>query len=73
MAFSLNGELIMMSKYFKFNVITILILAVLSIILNYQLIPKFGMIGAAYASLISILIFNLIKLTLVKVLSKFNN
>ncbi len=70
MAFSFNGELIMMSKYFKFNVITILILATLSIILNYLLIPNFGMIGAAYASLISILIFNLIKLIFIKIKMK---
>ena len=60
----------MMSKYFKFNVITILILATLSIILNYLLIPNFGMIGAAYASLISILIFNLIKLIFIKIKMK---
>ena len=70
MAFSFNGELIMMSKYFKFNVITILILAALSIVLNYLLIPNFGMIGAAYASLISILIFNLIKLIFIKIKMK---
>ena len=68
--YSFNGELIMMSKYFKFNVITILILATLSIILNYLLIPNFGMIGAAYASLISILIFNLIKLIFIKIKMK---
>ena len=71
-----SSELIMMSKYYKFNVITITILAILSVILNYILIPKFGMIGAAYASLISILIFNIIKLIFIKIkigISPFSN
>ena len=71
-----SSELIMMSKYYKFNVITITILAILSIVLNYMLIPKFGMIGAAYASLLSILIFNCIKLIFIKIkigISPFSN
>jgi len=71
-----SSELIMMSKYYKFNVITITILAILSIILNYMLIPQFGMIGAAYASLFSILTFNCIKLIFIKIkigISPFSN
>jgi O-antigen/teichoic acid export membrane protein len=71
-----SSELIMMSKYYKFNVITITILAILSVVLNYILIPKFGMIGAAYASLLSILIFNFIKLIFIKIkigISPFSN
>ena len=61
MSFSYNSELISLSRYYKFTVITIICLAILTIGLNLILIPKFGMIGAAYASLISITFYNLLK------------
>ena len=61
MSFSYNSELISLSKHYRFTVITIICLAILTIGLNLILIPKFGMIGAAYASLISITFYNLIK------------
>ena len=61
MSFSYNSELISLSKYYKFTVITIICLAILTIGLNLFLIPIFGMIGAAYASLISITFYNLLK------------
>ena len=50
MSFSYSSELINFSKYYKFTVVTIIILAFLTISLNLILIPKFGMLGAAYAS-----------------------
>ena len=61
MFFSFNSEIISLSKYYRFTVVTIIILALISIALNLILIPIYGMIGAAFASLISILIFNIIK------------
>ncbi len=67
MSFSYSSELINFSKYYKFTVVTIIILAFLTISLNLILIPKFGMLGAAYASLISILVFNLIKFIFIKI------
>lgn len=57
-----NGELIVMSKFFRFNVIAIASLALLTILSNYLLIPVMGLSGAALASLISLFIFNLVKL-----------
>jgi O-antigen/teichoic acid export membrane protein len=65
MSFSYNSELISLSRYYKFTVITIICLAILTIGLNLILIPKFGMIGAAYASLISITFYNLLKHTFI--------
>ena len=41
-------------------------LAALTILLNFLLIPKLGMEGAAWASFVSIFIFNLVKLVFVK-------
>lgn len=61
MAFGTNGEIIVMSKYYRFNVITVAILAVLAVVLNIFLIPKYGIEGAAIASFLAMLIFNLTK------------
>lgn len=65
MAFGTNGEIIVMSKYFKFNVITVAILATLAIALNTYLIPIYGIEGAAMASLIAMFVFNLTKFVFV--------
>ena len=70
MAFSYNSELISLSKYYRFTVITIIALAILTITLNIFLIPDYGMIGAAYASLISLVLFNLIKYSFIKIKMK---
>ena len=67
MFFSFNSEIISLSKYYRFTVTTIIILAIISIALNLILIPIYGMIGAAFASLISILIFNIVKHIFIKI------
>ncbi|HEY9116578.1 MAG TPA: polysaccharide biosynthesis C-terminal domain-containing protein, partial [Roseivirga sp.] len=61
MTFGTNGEIIVMSKYYKFNVIAVSFLAMLTIILNLILIPQYGIEGAAIASFLAMLSFNLIK------------
>ena len=76
MFFSFNSEIISLSKYYRFTVITIIILAITSIALNLFLIPIFGIEGAAYASLISISIFNIVKFIFLKIkmkISPFSN
>ncbi len=65
MVFGTNGEIIVMSKYYRFNVIAVSFLAVLTIILNLTLIPQYGIEGAAIASFLSMLIFNLLKFAFV--------
>ena len=72
MIFSYNSELISFSKYYKFTVVTIIVLAIVSILLNLFLIPKYGMIGAAYASLISLGLFNIIKYIFIKIKMKIS-
>ncbi len=72
MFFSFNSEIISLSKYYRFTVVTIIILAIISIILNLILIPIYGMIGAALASFISLLIFNLIKHIFIKLKMKIS-
>ena len=62
MSSSFGSELILMSKHYKFSVTSIIILAIITIISNYFLIPIYGINGAAYAALLSSIIFNLIKI-----------
>jgi O-antigen/teichoic acid export membrane protein len=50
MSLGLNNEVIGYSKYYKFNTYFIILLAIAAIALNYLLIPKFGVLGAAIAT-----------------------
>lgn len=61
MATGVNGEIIAYSKYFRVNLVLALVLGAATIILNLVLIPKFGYVGAAIATCISLTIFNILK------------
>lgn len=63
MATGFNSEIINYSKYYKFNIIALGVLTILNLICNYAFIVifDFGIEGAALASLLSIVIYNLIK------------
>ena len=61
MSSSFGSELILMSKHYKFSVTSIIILAIITVFSNYFLIPIYGINGAAYAALLSSIIFNLTK------------
>jgi O-antigen/teichoic acid export membrane protein len=65
MGFGVNSEIIISSKYYKNNIYFVLILAVLTIGLNILLIPIYGLSGAAIASLTSVFLFNLMKMTFI--------
>lgn len=58
-----NNEIITSSKYYKYTTYFISILIAVSVISNYLLIPIYGIDGAAVASLLSIVLFNLLKVT----------
>ena len=62
MATSINNHIINYSQYFRFSLVAILLLAVVNVFANYMLIPRFGIIGAAMASLGALAVFNLAKL-----------
>jgi O-antigen/teichoic acid export membrane protein len=59
--FSINGEILLYSKHYKFNVVATVLMLFIIVGLNYLLIPIYGIEGAAFASFVSMLIFNLIK------------
>ncbi|WP_124640086.1 MULTISPECIES: lipopolysaccharide biosynthesis protein [Amniculibacterium] len=64
LATGFNGNIISLSKYYRFNIIIMLILAALTIALNYYFIfqTSWGIVGVAFATAISLLIYNLTKI-----------
>lgn len=61
-----NDYIILYSKYFRFHLFTLLVLAVFNIVANFYLIPTYQLLGAALATLASISLFNLIKLVFIQ-------
>lgn len=61
MFFGLNGHIISYGKYYRWNFIFILLMGVLTITTNLYFIPKIGFVGAAVATMISLIIFNFLK------------
>ncbi len=59
MSAGLNSEILVLSSRYKLNLYLTLILAATNIGLNYYLIPIYGMTGAAIASFISLVAFNI--------------
>ena len=51
----------MNSPYYRFNLIASLLLIAVSIILNFVLIPSYGITGAAIATTISLFFYNIAK------------
>lgn len=62
MATGSNNEIINMSKFYRFNMYMMLLLAAFSILTNWLFIPRLGMEGAALATLLTIVVFNGVKL-----------
>lgn len=61
MMFGPSSEIIVLSKYYSFNIVLIILLAITLITANNLLIPKYGIDGAAYGSAMALVVFNLIK------------
>ncbi|MFC5623144.1 lipopolysaccharide biosynthesis protein [Algoriphagus winogradskyi] len=65
--FSVNGEILVFSKHYRFNLIATIGMSVLIIGLNYLLIPIYGIDGAAMASVAVMFLFNLVKYLFLKI------
>lgn len=65
-----NNAILFNSDYYRVVLVFGIFLAILTVVLNLALIPEFGINGAAYASCITIFIYNTIKLLFVY--NKFN-
>lgn len=65
-AFSINSEILVFSKFYRFNLILTIAMSALIILLNLIMIPYYGIEGAAGASAIVMLLFNLVKYLFLK-------
>jgi O-antigen/teichoic acid export membrane protein len=60
-ALSISPHIIVNSKHYRYLTYFLIIFAILLIVSNYILIPIYGIVGAAIATLISKIIYNIIK------------
>ncbi|HLO43539.1 MAG TPA: polysaccharide biosynthesis C-terminal domain-containing protein [Leadbetterella sp.] len=67
MSLGLNNEVIAFSKYYKFNTYLILIMMICIVLLNYLLIPIYGVLGSAIATAIVTIISSLVRMFYVKI------
>lgn len=57
----INSQIIITSSHWRFEFLTGILLVILILPLNYFLIKEYGIIGSAYANLISFSVYNLIR------------
>lgn len=67
MLFGPSSEIIVLSKYYRFNIILIILLAAMVIVSNNLLIPRYGIEGAAWGSAFALIMFNTIKFVFIYV------
>jgi O-antigen/teichoic acid export membrane protein len=72
MAGGSNDSVITYSKYYKMTTAFLIVLLILIVALNFIFIPPFGMTGAALASLIAIIIYNIVKFGFINYKFGFN-
>ena len=65
LALGINSEIVQNSSIYKWNIFLMPFLAIISILSNYYFIGYFGYIGAAYATFISIFLYNILRTTIV--------
>jgi O-antigen/teichoic acid export membrane protein len=66
MVTGINTDIISVSRYYSFNFYSLLFLVIIAVITNSIFIPLYGVNGAAIATLISIVLFNFIKLIFIQ-------
>lgn len=59
MLFGANGQIISVSKYYRFDTTTGILLGILTVVTNIIFIPLWGILGASIATALSVLLFNL--------------
>ena len=67
MAFGVNNEIITNSPYYRWNLLFVPMLAIMTVAFNLLLIPEYGILGAAMASFISMASINILRLIFVVV------
>lgn len=72
MSTGFNGFLISQSAHYRFDVVANIILLACAILANISFIPTYGIQGAAYATLMSLVLFNAIRLIYVYIKLKMS-
>lgn len=67
LATGVNDQMLSLSKFYKYNFYISIFLVLMIICFNWWLIPKYDVIGAAWATTIALIIYNLLKLIVVKI------
>jgi len=70
MASGLNGVILVTSKKYRYDLIFTVLLILLAIFSNIYFIPKYGMNGAAIATFITLISYNLMRLAFVRLAYK---
>ncbi len=70
MAMGINAEIVGTSKYYKFDIIFYTSLGFLAIATNLLFIPKYGLVGAAFAGALSVFIYNVARFIFLLVVMK---
>lgn len=65
MSTGVDGAIILNSEHYRFDLYSTLVLIAITIILNYLLIPIYGIVGAAIGTASAILTYNLLKLAFI--------
>lgn len=62
-----NDLIIGLSRFYKFNLLCIFLLSLGNVLLNFKFITLYGVYGPAFASIIFLFLFNIIKVIFVKI------
>ncbi len=62
----MNTQILQLSKHWRIDLLTNMLFVVVSIILNYLLTRKYGILGTAAGSLIAVVLFNFIRFYYIK-------
>ncbi len=66
MSAALTSTIIITSKKYRYDLLFTMTMVAVAVFLNYLLIPLFGINGAALASMITLVLFNLIRITFIR-------
>jgi O-antigen/teichoic acid export membrane protein len=67
MVTSVNSFILIYSKFYKYNLIFLLLLAFMNVTFNYYFINMYGIVGAALGTMLSVFIYNIMKLIFIQV------
>ncbi len=70
MTAGLNGVILLTSKKYRYDLFFTVGLVVFAIISNYYFIPIFGMNGAAFASMATLMLYNLLRIIFIQIYFK---